>query len=104
MKEQKALEQVRQQIDDIDQQIQHLLNQRTAIAQDVARIKIENGEKADFYRPDREAMVLRKVMARNEGPLAPKEVARLFREIMSACLAAEKPLQVAYLGPEGSFI
>jgi chorismate mutase/prephenate dehydratase len=103
MKEQKALEQVRQQIDDIDQQIQHLLNKRTAIAQEVARIKIDNGEKADFYRPDREAMVLRKVMERNEGPLASKEVARLFREIMSACLAAEKPLQVAYLGPEGSF-
>jgi chorismate mutase/prephenate dehydratase len=103
MKEQKALEQVRQQIDDIDQQIQHLLNRRTAIAQEVARIKIENGEKTDFYRPDREAMVLRKVMERNKGPLAAKEVARLFREIMSACLAAEKPLQVAYLGPEGSF-
>jgi chorismate mutase/prephenate dehydratase len=103
MKEQKALEQVRQQIDDIDQQIQQLLNQRTAIAQEVARIKIENGEKADFYRPDREAMVLRKVMDRNQGPLSAKEVARLFREIMSACLAAEKPLQVAYLGPEGSF-
>jgi chorismate mutase/prephenate dehydratase len=103
MKEQKALEQVRQQIDDIDLQIQQLLNKRTSIAQEVARIKIENGEKADFYRPDREAMVLRKVMDRNEGPLAGKEVARLFREIMSACLAAEKPLQVAYLGPEGSF-
>lgn len=102
-KEQQALENIRQQIDDIDQQVQHLLNQRTAMAQEVARIKIENGEKADFYRPDREAMVLRNVMARNEGPLSDKEMARLFREIMSACLAAEKPLQVAYLGPEGSF-
>jgi chorismate mutase/prephenate dehydratase len=101
--EQKALEATRQQIDDIDLQIQHLLNQRTAMAQEVARIKIANGESADFYRPEREAMVLRNVMARNEGPLSSQEMARLFREIMSACLAAEKPLQVAYLGPEGSF-
>jgi len=103
MKEQQALQQIRQQIDDIDLEIQKLLNQRTAMAQEVARVKIENGESADFYRPDREAMVLRTVMERNEGPLSAHEVARLFREIMSACLAAEKPLQVAYLGPEGSF-
>jgi chorismate mutase/prephenate dehydratase len=103
MTEKKALQQIRDQIDDIDLQIQSLLNQRTAMAQQVAAIKIANGEQADFYRPDREAMVLRKVMERNQGPLANEEVARLFREIMSACLAAEKPLEVAYLGPEGSF-
>lgn len=103
MKEQKALAQIRQKIDDIDSTIQSLLNERTAMAQEVARVKIENGEKADFYRPDREAMVLRKVMERNQGPLSAQEMARLFREIMSACLAAEKPLEVAYLGPEGSF-
>ncbi|MCL4150545.1 UNVERIFIED_CONTAM: hypothetical protein GTU68_055860 [Idotea baltica] len=73
------------------------------MAQEVARIKLANGEQSDFYRPEREAMVLRQVMERNQGPLEAKEVARLFREIMSSCLAAEKPLQVAYLGPEGSF-
>ncbi|WP_438970077.1 prephenate dehydratase [Methylophaga sp.] len=103
MKEQKALEQIRQKIDDIDLTIQQLLNERTAMAQEVARVKIENGENTDFYRPDREAMVLRNVMERNEGPLSSREMARLFREIMSACLAAEKTLDVAYLGPEGSF-
>lgn len=103
MKEQKALEDIRQKIDNIDLTIQQLLNERTAMAQEVARVKIENGEQADFYRPDREAMVLRKVMERNEGPLSALEMARLFREIMSACLAAEKTLEVAYLGPEGSF-
>lgn len=103
MKEQKALEDIRQKIDNIDLTIQQLLNERTAMAQEVARVKIENGEQADFYRPDREAMVLRKVMERNDGPLSAPEMARLFREIMSACLAAEKTLEVAYLGPEGSF-
>jgi len=103
MKEQKALEDIRQKIDSIDLTIQQLLNERTAMAQEVARVKIENGESTNFYRPDREAMVLRTLMERNEGPLSAQEVARLFREIMSACLAAEQPLQVAYLGPEGSF-
>ncbi|MCX4188072.1 prephenate dehydratase [Methylophaga sp. OBS4] len=103
MKEKKALEQIRQQIDDIDLHIQQLLNKRTEMAHEVAQIKLDNGERADFYRPDREAMVLRTVMERNEGPLSAQEMARLFREIMSACLAAEKTLRVAYLGPEGSF-
>ena len=104
MTEKEALLAVRDQIDETDLQIQNLLNKRTALAEEVAGIKIASGEQlTDFYRPEREAMVLRSVMKRNEGPLADKEMARLFREIMSACLAAEKPLQVAYLGPEGSF-
>ncbi len=50
-----------------------------------------------FYRPEREAQVLKRMMERNKGPLGNEEMARLFREIMSACLALEKPLKVAYL-------
>ncbi len=103
MSEDRALQAIRQQIDDIDLQIQRLLNKRTEMAQEVANIKMTNGEASDFYRPEREAKILRTVMERNTGPLDSKEVARIFREIMSACLAAEKPLEVAYLGPEGSF-
>lgn len=103
MSEKKALQAVREQIDKVDKQLQDLLNERTALAHQVAEIKQQSGEQADFYRPEREAMILRQVMARNNGPLSDLEMARLFREIMSACLAAEKPLQVAYLGPEGSF-
>lgn len=103
MSEKDALKSVRQQIDLVDLEIQALLNKRTALAHQVAEIKQAAGEQADFYRPEREAMVLRQVMARNTGPLSDKEVARLFREIMSACLAAEKCLRIAYLGPEGSF-
>lgn len=103
MSEKKALQSVRAEIDSLDQQLQTLFNQRASLAQEVARIKQENGDQSDFYRPDREAMILRQVMARNTGPLADSEMARLFREVMSACLAAEKPLRIAYLGPEGSF-
>jgi chorismate mutase/prephenate dehydratase len=57
----------------------------------------------DFYRPEREAEVLRMALKRNQGPLRNEEIARLFREIMSACLAQQEPLKVAFLGPEGTF-
>ena len=58
---------------------------------------------ADIYRPEREAQVLRRVVERNQGPLRDEEMVRLFRELMSACLAQEEALKVAYLGPEGAF-
>ena len=57
----------------------------------------------DYYRPEREAQVLRSVLERNHGPLSDAEMLRLFREIMSACLARQEPLKIAYLGPEGTF-
>jgi chorismate mutase/prephenate dehydratase len=57
----------------------------------------------EYYRPEREAQVLRKVVERNDGPLRDEEMVRLFRELMSACLAQEEPLKIAYLGPEGTF-
>ncbi|MAD46447.1 MAG: prephenate dehydratase [Oceanospirillaceae bacterium] len=104
--EAQELDALRQQIDSLDQQIQQLINQRAKCAQDVAEVKqryAEPGQHVTFYRPEREAQVLRKVMARNTGPLADESMARLFREIMSQCLALEEPLQVAYLGPEGTF-
>src|SRR5690606_34516802 len=56
-----------------------------------------------YYRPEREAQVLRAVVERNDGPLRDEEIVRVFRELMSACLALEEPLKVAYLGPEGTF-
>ena len=94
---------VRQRIDALDEQIQALINERAALAQEVARVKIAAGEEFNFYRAEREAQVLRMVLDRNQGPLAGEEMARLFREIMSACLALEQPLRVAYFGPAGSF-
>lgn len=93
---------LRRQIDEIDAQLLTLISQRAACAQTVAEIKIQNGDSV-FYRPEREAQVLRRVMEQNKGPLDDEEVARLFREIMSACLALEQPVTVAFLGPEGTF-
>lgn len=103
MSEDDPLSEVRQRIDEIDTELQRLVSERAACAARVAQIKQQQGELQHFYRPEREAQVLRAVMARNEGPLSDDSIARIFREIMAACLALEKPLQVAFLGPEGTY-
>lgn len=108
MSQSEELNSLREEIDDIDLQIQELLNRRASVAQRVAVTKLREARESGsedpiFYRPEREAQVLRRVKERNEGPLAAREVAHIFREIMSACLALEKPLEVAYLGPQGTF-
>ncbi len=101
----KRLIQLRDQIDDIDHAIQKLISERAECAQEVAHVKLQDEESANavFYRPEREAQVLNRVMERNVGPLSNEDMARLFRQVMSACLALEQPLTVAYLGPEGTF-
>ena len=93
------LTQHRNAIDTIDEQVLQLLNQRAAHARSIGEIK--GG--GVIYRPEREAQVLRRIKDLNPGPLSGESVARLFREIMSECLALEKPLSIAYLGPEGTF-
>lgn len=100
MTDNNPLQAIRGRIDKLDEQIQELISARAKCAQEVAHIK---GAGADFYRPEREAEVLRKIAGRNNGPLSNEEMARLFREIMSACLALEQQLKIAFLGPEGTF-
>lgn len=97
------LSQLRDRIDAIDEQILALINQRAACAIEVAKTKTAQGEQGCFYRPDREAAVLRRIRHLNRGPLSDETAMRFFRELMSACLALEKPLDVAFLGPEGTF-
>lgn len=112
------LQQLREEIDQLDQQLLSLLNQRAECARRVADVKLAEYRQRQqddsigfdssapdllFYRPEREAQVLRKVMEKNQGPLPDETVGHLFREVMSACLALEKPMEVAYLGPEGTF-
>lgn len=94
---------IRKRIDEIDETIQQLISERASCAATVAEIKQQQGEQGHFYRPEREAQVLRAVMQRNQGPLKDEVVAGIFRQIMSACLAHEKPLQVAFLGPQGTY-
>jgi chorismate mutase / prephenate dehydratase len=97
------LEAVRARIDAVDEEIHRAISERARLAQQVGISKAASGRAVDFYRPEREAQVLRRARARNSGPLRDEEVLRLFREIMSACLAQQEPLKVAFLGPEGTF-
>lgn len=97
------LDELRERIDSLDEQIQALISQRAQAAREVATVKLAAGEDTHFYRPEREAVILRRIEERNSGPLPDTEMVRLFREIMSACLALEKQLTIAYLGPEGTF-
>lgn len=97
------LAEVRRRIDALDADIQRLINERANLAFEVAQSKGESQNAVDYYRPEREAQVLRGVLERNQGPLSDSEMLRLFREIMSACLARQEPMKVAYLGPEGTF-
>jgi len=94
---------VRARIDEIDDRLLELISERARVAQEVARVKREAGNGDDFYRPEREVEVLRRLRALNPGPLSAERIARLFREIMSACLAIQHPLRVAYFGPAGTF-
>src|SRR5262249_41878172 len=98
-----TLEDARTRIDAVDEQIHRLLNERAQLARQVGISKTHDGRTVDFYRPEREAQVLRLARARNDGPLRDEEVLRLFREIMSACLAQQEPLKGAFLGPAGTF-
>lgn len=97
------LSSVREQIDGIDREIQGLIAERALWAHQVGKAKGKLAAAVDYYRPEREAQVLRRVVDRNDGPLSDEVLVRLFREIMSACLAQQEPLKIGYLGPEGTF-
>jgi chorismate mutase/prephenate dehydratase len=89
---------LRNEIDALDAEMLAKLSRRAAVARRIGEIKDGN-----IYRPEREAQVLRRLVEINPGPLPDAAVQLIFREIMSACLALEQPLKVAYLGPEGTF-
>lgn len=92
------LERLRERIDQVNDRILADLNERARLARAIGTLKV-----GQAYRPEREAQVLRRIKERNPGPLSGETAALLFREIMSACLALERPITVAYLGPQGTF-
>lgn len=96
--EQEELGKLRDGIDRIDGEVLRLLSERAQIAHRIGEIKHGN-----IYRPEREAQVLRRIADANPGPLPEGAVRTIFREIMSACLALEQPLKIAYFGPAGTF-
>lgn len=97
-----TLDDLREAIDRVDARIHDLLMERAGYVLQVGEVK---GDKRDtvFYRPEREAQIHRRLAERHEGPLPISAVHRVFREIISASLNLEKPLRIAYLGPEAAF-
>lgn len=93
------LKQLRDQIDAIDDQLLQLVSRRAALAQQVGKIK----KSGIIYRPEREAQILARMQAQNPGPVSNEHIKQLFTEIMSLCRALEKPMSVAFLGPNGTF-
>ena len=101
-----SLEPLRKRIDEIDSEILSLVNERAKAALAIGKLKEEHSdsdETTSYYRPEREAQILRKLKQNNNGPLAFVDVMPIFKEIISACLNIEKRISVAYLGPEGTF-
>ena len=98
MSDSNELDRLRAAIDRVDDVILESLNERAKLARAIGTLKV-----GQAYRPEREAQVLMRIKEKNPGPLSGETAALLFREIMSACLALERPITVAYLGPKGTF-
>jgi len=96
-----TLKKLRKQIDDLDKEIIQLLNQRAKITLDIVRLKRKQGK--GLYSPDREREVLRRIIALNKGPLSPVALEAIYREVMSYGLSIDRPVRIAYLGPEATF-
>ncbi len=90
---------LRAEIDALDSTLLGLVNQRAALARRVGEAK----QGAPAYRPEREAEILRRMIAENPGPLPAERVTAVFREVISACRGMEQDIRAAYLGPQGTF-
>jgi chorismate mutase/prephenate dehydratase len=101
MKTKNKLDNLRSKIDAIDAKLVRLLNQRTEHVLEIGEIKHRDGQA--IYAPDREEAVLRRIMARNTGPITNESLRAIYREIMSGSLSLEKALVIAYLGPAATY-
>lgn len=95
------LAKLRQKIDQIDERIIGLLDDRTALALKVGKLKSRKG--GEIYAPDRESEIYARLSNREGMTLPPHSLKAIYREVMSAALALERPLKIAYLGPEATF-
>ncbi len=95
------LDEWRSRINNLDDEILKLLNQRGTAALRIGELKRQ--QDLPYFSPEREAQVLERLVALNDGPLGPDAIRVIWREILSASLALEHPLPVAYLGPPGTF-
>ncbi|MBF0522392.1 MAG: prephenate dehydratase [Candidatus Omnitrophica bacterium] len=96
-----SLEELRKKINAIDDKLVPLLDERAKVSLEIGKKKLQNNE--SIYAPHREREVLDRVKALSKGPMKPEGLEAIYREIMSSSLSLEKPLQISYLGTQGSF-
>ena len=96
-----SLDELRKRIDELDNQLVKLLNERARVVVDIGKLK--NKTDKPVYAPDREKDVFARITKANEGPLPDKCLTAIWRELMSGSFVLERPLRIGYLGPGGSF-
>ena len=99
MSEKKELDKIREKIDELDAELLQLLNRRSSLAMEAGKRKKEEV----VYRPERESFIFKRLKKINEGPLDDKQIINIFKEIISSCRAREKEMDIAFLGPEGTY-
>ncbi len=97
------IDEIRDQIDKIDEKLLHLFNRRANLAINIGKEKSKNSKGHHFHVPQREREIFERMRRLNEGPLPGQAIESIFREIFSATLALEKPLRIAFLGPQTTF-
>jgi len=95
------LQLLRKKIDEIDAQIVELMNRRAEIVLEIGRLKRDRNQAV--YAPHREEAIYNHVVSLNKGPLSEQCLRAVYRELMSGCIALQKPLSISYLGPPGTF-
>lgn len=101
MQNKKTVKELRQEIDAVDDRILELLNSRASLVIYVGRLK--SAKKDEFHVPSREREIYERLAARNCGPFPNEAIKSVFREIISASLALEAPMKVAFFGPKATF-
>ncbi len=96
-----TLAEIRQQIDELDTQLLKLLNARADLVHEIGCVKKRDG--SAIYAPEREEQVFQALVKKSNGRLPEVAIRAIYREIMSASLALEKDLTIAYLGPEATW-
>ena len=99
MAEEKDLKSIRESIDEIDEEILILINRRASLAKKAGDFKSTK----EKYKPDRESLILNRLIENNLGPLSNDQIISVFKELISSCRATEEDLEIAFLGPEGTY-
>ena len=103
MQKNDTLEGLRDDIDSVDDQLLDLLNTRAALTIKVGQVKRAESTDVEFYRPEREAAIIRRLVKQNKGPLPDDYLIQLMRSVIAGCLSLEEILTIAYLGPPGTY-